>query len=52
MAKTEYEQIKNGRIEQEKKDRKVDHWKSVPSDQRWLPSTNPKPIDDEPWLAG
>ena len=48
----EYERLKAQRKEQERKRNVQDFFKGGEADQNWLPKSNPRPMDDEPWFTG
>ena len=56
MAENEYEILKEERLEnekqQERQQKKTDHFSKGTPDEPWLPRQNPKPVDDEPWFTG
>lgn len=52
MAENDFEILKEERMEQERKRKRDEFFKSGTPDEDWLPTNNPRPIDDEPWFTG
>jgi len=48
----EYEQRKLDRRTEMEKLRRNEYFKLSKTDDQWLPTTNPRPVDDEPWFTG
>ena len=52
MAQNELEMFKEELKEQERIQKRKDYLSGGKPDEEWLPRSNPKPIDDEPWFTG
>jgi hypothetical protein len=52
MAENEYEILKEERLEQGRIQRQKEYLQPGTPDENWLPNSNPKPVDEEPWFTG
>ncbi|GAX27625.1 hypothetical protein FisN_13Hu284 [Fistulifera solaris] len=51
-VETEFQNRKQARLEKEQTRQRLERMKRTKPDTPWLPISNPKPIDDEPWFTG
>ena len=52
LREEEWEEMAEKRAKEREYQKRMDAFKLSEKDAQWLPTQNPRPIDDEPWFTG